>query len=278
MRDPNGKGESSDRGKRWTSEARVQIRRILHLVLPVLPAVVLLLAWELSGRYFLDTTILGQPSEIIRSVLSHAMHARIWYDTWITTSEILVGYGIGVLLGAVLGYCVGISVAMARMIEPYVLLLNAIPKVAVAPLFIVVFGIGLASKVAIVVSLVFFLMFYAVYVGLRTLDVEFIHQARIMGVSRAEEIRYIVLPAIMPNVLVGMKTSAASAVIGAIIGEIVASRAGLGFFILEAAGILNANDIWVGVAYLMLVLLVMTGIIGLLERYLLRWMPQRRIG
>jgi NitT/TauT family transport system permease protein len=145
-------------------------------------------------------------------------------------------------------------------------------------LFIVFFGIGLASKVAIVVSLVFFLMFYAVFVGLRTIDVEFIYQARIMGVSRLGEIWHVILPAILPNVLVGMKTSAAAAVIGAIIGEFVASRAGLGFFILEAAGIFNVNDIWVGVAYLMLLLLLMTSIIGLLERHLLRWLPRRRIG
>lgn len=277
MRDTDPKRNGGGGGRRSVG-VRAQLQRVLHLALPILPAVVLLLLWQLSGRYLIDTTILGLPSEIIASFFGHALRTRIWYDTWITTSEILVGYGIGVVLGAVLGYCVGISAAMARMIEPYVLLLNAIPKVAVAPLFIVFFGIGLASKVAIVVSLVFFLMFYAVYVGLRTLDVEFIYQARIMGVSRFEEIRYIVLPAILPNVLVGMKTSAASAVIGAIIGEIVASRAGLGFFILEAAGILNVNDIWVGVAYLMLVLLLMTGIIGLLERHLLRWMPRKSIG
>ena len=254
------------------------LSRALNSILPIMPAVVLLGAWEISGRYLVDTTIIGQPSQIIESFFKHAIQPRIWYDTWVTTSEIVIGYVIGVAIGSTLGYCVGISQAMARMIEPYVLLLNAIPKVAVAPLFIVFFGIGLPSKVAIVVSLVFFLMFYAVFVGLRTIDVDFIYQARIMGVSRLGEIRHVILPAILPNVLVGMKTSAASAVIGAIIGEIVASRAGLGFFILEASGIFNVNDIWVGVAFLMLVLLVMTGLIGLLERHLLRWLPRRRIG
>jgi NitT/TauT family transport system permease protein len=252
--------------------------RAFDAILPILPAIVLLLGWELSSLYLVDTTIFGQPSKIIESFVKHALGARIWYDTWITSSEIIVGYVIGVTIGSALGYCVGVSHAMARAIEPYVLLLNAIPKVAVAPLFIVIFGIGLASKVAIVVSLVFFLMFYAVYVGLRTIDVEFIYQARIMGVSRFGEIRHVILPAILPNVLVGMKTSAASAVIGAVIGEIVASRAGLGFFILEAAGIFNVNDIWVGVAFLMLVLLLMTGVIGFIERRLLRWLPRRRIG
>lgn len=269
---------AEDDKKQRIAGASTRLARAARFLMPGVPAVVLILIWEISGRYLVDTTILGLPSEIVSDFFKQAVKPRIWHDAWITTSEILVGYGIGVVLGSVLGYCVGISAAMARMIEPYVLLLNAIPKVAVAPLFIVFFGIGLASKVAIVVSLVFFLMFYAVYVGLRTLDVEFIYQARIMGVSRVEEIRYVVLPAILPNLLVGMKTSAASAVIGAIIGEIVASRAGLGFFILDAAGTLDVNDVWVGVAYLMIILLAMTGIIGLLERQLLRWMPRKNIG
>jgi NitT/TauT family transport system permease protein len=254
------------------------MKRIYRAAFTLAPAVVLLLAWEISGRYLVDTTFLGQPSLIISSLFERALGTRIWYDAWVTSSEVIIGYFIGVVIGSVLGYCVGVSEAAARVIEPYVLLLNAIPKVAVAPLFIVFLGIGLASKVAIVVSLVFFLMFYAVYVGLRTLDVEFIYQARIMGVSRMEEIWHVILPAILPNVLVGMKTSAASAVIGAIIGEMVASRAGLGFFILEAAGTFNVNDIWVGVAYLMFLLLVMTSAIGLLERRLLVWLPRKRIG
>ena len=82
----------------------------------------------------------------------------------------------------------------------------------------------------------------------------------------------------MPNVLVGMKSSAASAVIGAVIGEIIAAQAGLGYFILDASGAFNVNDVWVGVIYLMLLLFVMTGVIGAIERHVLRWLPKRRIG
>jgi NitT/TauT family transport system permease protein len=264
-----------------TATPRATSRRFLRswrFLRPLVPAVIVLLLWELSGRYLVDLTIIGEPSKILASLVSHVLGTRIWHDTWVTFCEIVLGYMLGVLVGGVLGYIVGMSETAARMIEPYVLLLNAIPKVAIAPLFIVFFGIGLASKVAIVTSLVFFLMFYAVYVGLRTIDVDFIHQARIMGVSRFGEIRFVVLPAIMPNVLVGMKTSAASAVIGAVIGEIVAAQAGLGYFILDASGAFNVNDVWVGVIFLMLVLFGMTSVINLAERRLLRWLPRRHIG
>jgi NitT/TauT family transport system permease protein len=132
----------------------------------------------------------------------------------------------------------------------------------------------MGSKVAIIVSLVFFLMFYNVYVGIRVIDIEFVYQARIMGATRWGEIRYVILPAIMPNVMVGLKTSSVYAVIGAVIGEFIAAHAGIGFFILDASGMFNVTDIWVGVAFLMLLLLAMTGLITLAERRLLRWMPR----
>lgn len=253
-------------------------RRVLRLLRPAIPAVVVVLGWELGARYLFDASLVGEPSKIIASALRHAVGPRIWYDCWITLSEILLGYVLGIVVGGALGYVVGISENLARIVEPYVLLLNAIPKVAIAPLLIVFFGIGLASKVAIVTSLVFFLMFYAVFLGLRTIEADFIYQARIMGVTRLGEIRFIILPAIMPNVLVGMKTSAAYAVIGAVIGEFVAAHAGLGYFILDAAGAFNVNDVWVGVIYLMVLLFGMTGLVGMAERRLLRWLPRRKIG
>ncbi len=259
-------------------EWRKRLARCTRLLRPVLPAVVLLGGWELGAVYLFDASLFGQPSAIIERCIRYAGETRIWYDAWVTFSEIVAGYAIGMVVGGLLGYLVAISDGIARVVEPYVLILNAVPKVAIAPLLIVIFGIGMASKVAIVASMVFFLMFYAVFVGLRTIEADFIYQARIMGVSRLGEIRFVVLPAIMPNVLVGMKSSAASAVIGAVIGEIIAAQAGLGYFILDASGAFNVNDVWVGVIYLMLLLFVMTGVIGAIERHVLRWLPKRRIG
>lgn len=257
------------------ASARKTAIRILR---PTIPGIVLLVAWELAALYVIDPRFLGQPSKIIASCINHGLGPRIWHHVWVTLSEIALGYVIGVLLGGALGYALGVRESLARLFEPYILILNGIPKVAIAPLLIVIFGIGMASKVAIVASLVLFLMFYGVYVGIRTIEVDFIYQARIIGVSRLGEIRHVVLPAIMPNVLVAMKTSAVYAVIGAIIGEFIAAQAGLGYFILDASGTFNVTDIWVGVTYLMVLLFALTGVIGIAERRLLRWLPRKTIG
>jgi NitT/TauT family transport system permease protein len=252
--------------------------RLGRIVRPLIPGILLLVFWELGALYLFDPRFLGQPSKIIASFAEHAVGPRIWRHVWVTLSEILVGYAIGIVIGAALGYLLGVREDLARLLEPYIIILNGIPKVAIAPLLIVIFGIGMASKVAIVASLVLFLMFYGVYVGIRTIDADFIYQARIMGVNRLGEIRHVVLPAIMPNVLVALKTSAVYAVIGAIIGEFIAAQAGLGYFILDASGTFNVTDIWVGVVYLMILLFALTGLIGIAERRLLRWLPKKTIG
>jgi NitT/TauT family transport system permease protein len=260
------------------ASARARRKRTWRLLRPVVPGIVLLAAWELGALYLFDARFLGQPSKIAESFFEHAWNGGIWQHVWVTVSEIVLGYALGILIGAVLGYILGVRDNLARLFEPYILILNAIPKVAIAPLLIVVFGIGMASKVAIVASLVLFLMFYGVYVGIRTIETDFIYQARIMGVNRLGEIRHIVLPAIMPNVLVAMKTSAVYAVIGAVIGEFIAAQAGIGYFILDASGVFNVTDIWVGVAYLMALLFCLTGIIEFADRRLLRWLPRKTIG
>lgn len=253
-------------------------QRLRRIARPVLPGLALLILWELGALYLFDARFFGQPSKIIASFFGHVGTARMWHHVWITLYEIVLGYLIGVALGAALGYILGVRQDLAEIFEPYILVINAIPKVAIAPLLIVIFGIGLASKVAIVASLVLFLMFYGIYVGIRTIDVDYIYMARIMGVTRLGEIRHVVLPAIMPNVLVAMKTSGVYAVIGAVIGEFIAAQAGIGFFILDASGTFNVTDIWVGVAFLMILLFCLTGLIDFAERRLLRWLPRKRIG
>lgn len=250
-------------------------RRVGRLVRPLIPGALLILIWELGAEFLFDPEFVGRPSIIIENLIAHIQTAKMWEHVGITFQEILAGYTLGIALGCVVGYYLGMNRTLAVIFEPYILLLNAIPKVAIAPLLIVVFGIGLASKIAIVTSLVFFLMFYAVFSGIRTIERDFLYQAQIMGAGKWQQIRYVILPAIMPNVLVGMKTSSVYAVIGAVIGEFIAAYAGIGFFILSAAGVFNVNDIWVGVIFLMFIVITITSLVGAAERRLLRWLPPK---
>jgi NitT/TauT family transport system permease protein len=116
-------------------------------------------------------------------------------------------------------------------------------------------------------------MFYAVFSGIKQIEPDFIDQARIMGAKRYEVIRYVIIPAIAPNIFDGLKTSIVFAVIGALIGEFIAAKAGLGFYILNASGAFNINGIWVGVILIVALVFVLTTAIGIVERRVLRWLP-----
>jgi NitT/TauT family transport system permease protein len=244
--------------------------RIVHALLP---ALVIIAAWELGARFAFDPRFVGQPSDILRYLAAEATRGEIWTDAAITFWEVMLGYVIGALSGGALGFALGFRPRLAVIVEPYILVFSAIPKIAIAPIIIIALGIGTQSKVAIVVSMVFFLMFYAVFSGVKQIEPDFIDQARIMGARRGEVIGYIVIPAIAPNIFDGLKTSIVFAVIGALIGEFIAAKAGLGFYILNASGAFNINGIWVGVILIVALVFALTTIIGIAERRVLRWLP-----
>jgi len=244
--------------------------RIVHALLP---ALVIIGVWEFGAHFLFDPRFVGQPSEILRYLLAEVMRGEIWTDAAITFWEIMLGYVIGAATGGMLGFVLGFRPRLARIVEPYVLIFSAIPKIAIAPIIIIALGIGIQSKVAIVVSMVFFLMFYAVFSGVKQIEPDFIHQARIMGANRGEVIGYVVIPAIAPNIFDGLKTSIIFAVIGALIGEFIAAKAGLGYYILNASGAFNINGVWVGVILIVALVFVLTMAIGVAERRVLRWLP-----
>jgi sulfonate transport system permease protein len=239
----------------------------------VLPALVIIAAWELGALFLFDPRFIGQPSEILRYLFAEMARGEIWADAMITFWEIMLGYVIGAIAGAALGLLLGFRPKLAQIVEPYILVFSAIPKIAIAPIIIIALGIGTQSKVAIVVSMVLFLMFYAVFSGIKQIEPDFIDQARIMGANRYEVIRYVIIPAIAPNIFDGLKTSIVFAVIGALIGEFIAAKAGLGFYILNASGAFNINGLWVGVILIVALVFVLTTGIGIVERRVLRWLP-----
>lgn len=245
----------------------------MRMVQGLLPAIVIIGAWELGAWFAFDPRFIGQPSEILRYLFDEAGRGEIWTDAAITFWEIMLGYVIGAIAGGLTGFALGFRPRLARIVEPYILVFSAIPKIAIAPIIIIALGIGTQSKVAIVVSMVFFLMFYAVFSGVKQIEPDFIHQARIMGANRGEVIAYIVIPAIAPNIFDGLKTSIIFAVIGALIGEFIAAKAGLGYYILNASGAFNINGIWVGVILIVALVFVLTTTIGIAERRVLRWLP-----
>jgi NitT/TauT family transport system permease protein len=250
----------------------------MRIIQAVIPAIVIIATWELGAHFLFDPRFIGQPSDILRYLFNEAARGEIWTDAAITFWEVMLGYVIGAAVGGAIGFALGFRPRLARIVEPYILVFSAIPKIAIAPIIIIALGIGIQSKVAIVVSMVFFLMFYAVFSGVKQIEPDFIHQARIMGANRGEVIVYIVIPAIAPNIFDGLKTSIIFAVIGALIGEFIAAKAGLGFYILNASGAFNINGIWVGVILIVALVFILTTAIGIAERRVLRWLPDLDAG
>jgi NitT/TauT family transport system permease protein len=172
------------------------------------------------------------------------------------------------------GYWFGRNRTLAEICEPLLMTLYGVPRTALAPLFIVWLGIGIWSKVGIVFLLTFFLNFFNTYAGMKQMDQEYIDLARIMGARGWHLSVKVILPAIAPYILTGVKTSIPFAVIGAIVGEFIAATAGVGFFIRMSAGVFKTADVFAGILVLMLLVIVMNMLADRLEKRVLQWQTQ----
>src|SRR6516164_11630766 len=233
-----------------------------------------LLLWEVASGRWLEPFLISSPSRIFASLISGFRDGDLVQHTWVTFQEIAIGFPVGAISGIALGYAFGRSRTLAEVFEPIIIALNGIPRTAVAPLFIVWLGIGLWSKVGVVFLLTFFLNFFNTYTGMRQMDREYVDLANLMGVKGWKLTFKVIFPAISPYVFTGIRTSIPFAVIGAIVGEFVASTEGLGFFIRMSAGIFKTADVFVGIIVLMIMVILMDKIAELIEKRALRWQTQ----
>ncbi len=230
--------------------------------------------WQIASGRWIEPFLISSPSRIFTSLISGFREGDLMQHTWVTFQEIAIGFPIGAFSGIALGYAFGRSRVLAEIFEPIIIALNGIPRTAVAPLFIVWLGIGLWSKVGVVFLLTFFLNFFITYTGMRQMDQEYIDLARLMRVKGWKLTFKVIFPAISPYLFTGIRTSIPFAVIGAIVGEFVASTEGVGFFIRMSAGIFKTADVFVGIIVLMIMVIVMDKIAEMIEKRALRWQTQ----
>ncbi len=233
-----------------------------------------LLLWEIASGRWIEPFLISSPSRILSSLIAGFREGDLIQHTWVTFQEIAIGFPVGAISGIALGYWFGRSRLLAEIFEPIIIALNGIPRTAVAPLFIVWLGIGLWSKVGVVFLLTFFLNFFNTYPGMRQMDREYIDLASLMGVKGWKLTFKVIFPAISPYVFTGIRTSIPFAVIGAIVGEFVASTEGLGFFIRMSAGIFKTADVFVGIIVLMIMVIIIDKIAEMIEKRALRWQTQ----
>jgi len=233
-----------------------------------------LLLWQIASGPWIEPFLISSPSRIFSSLITGFRDGDLLQHTWVTFEEIAIGFPVGAISGIALGYAFGRSRLLAEIFEPIIIALNGIPRTAVAPLFIVWLGIGLWSKVGVVFLLTFFLNFFITYTGMRQMDQEYIDLARLMRVKGWKLTFKVIFPAISPYLFTGIRTSIPFAVIGAIVGEFVASTEGVGFFIRMSAGIFKTADVFVGIIVLMIMVIIMDKIAAVIEKRALRWQTQ----
>jgi len=214
--------------------------------------------------------ILPSPAAVVRRLGSIVADGSLWFHTWVTLREILAGLGLGALVAILLGYALAHSRLAERLLAPYIVASQSIPVVAVAPLLIIWFGTGLLSKVLVCALTVFFPILINTVVGVRSVTRELRDLMRSVEANRWQMIWKLEVPAALPVLLGGLKVGATLAVIGAVVGEFVASDRGLGYLLKQGQQLYDTALIFVGIGALMALATSLYGIVALAERVLLR--------
>jgi NitT/TauT family transport system permease protein len=270
--------------RRRTGPLRNPVSRDRAMVLAGQVAILgaLLLAWEYAGRTgAINPRVFSYPSDIVQRIVSmlggEDLHGNTVFEHLFATGQALaVGFTIGAVLGVLLGFVLGRSSLLARVFEPYLLGIYSIPKIAIAPLFVLLFGIGLESKIAVVVMGVFFMVFFNTFAGVIGVNEEFVNIARIMGARGINVTRRIIIPAALPSILLGLKMGVPFGVIGAIIGEYIAATKGIGWLIIRSTSFFDASGLFAALFFLVAATWILSQIVALVEARVLRWQPQRR--
>lgn len=239
-------------------------------------ALLLLTLWEAGARAgFIDPFFFSRPSLIAARLVEWFAAGRIWTHLGLTLLEAVLAFFLGGLAGIVLGFWLGRWPLGAAIAEPYLQTANALPRVVLAPLFIFWFGLGLWSKVAFGMTLVFFLLFFNTYRGVRSVDQKLIDNARILGASEQQLLRYVLLPSALGWIFSGLEASIGLAMVGAVVGEYLGATGGLGYVIAQAEGLLDTTGMLAGMALLAGVVLAIAALVRRVERHLLRWQQPR---
>jgi len=217
----------------------------------------------------------GEPLKIFARIWAWFVgDADIYRHLWVTLVETILAFGIGAVGGLLAGLWLALSPIASAILEPYIKALNSMPRIILAPIFAVWFGLGIASKVALGVTLVFFIVFFNVYQGVKEVSPVVLANARMLGASRRQLLRHVYLPSATSWVFSSLHTSVGLAFVGAVVGEYLGSSQGVGYLILQAEGTFDINTVMAGILVLTGFALVLDALVGRIERRLMKWQPK----
>ena len=217
----------------------------------------------------------GEPLKVLGRVWDWFFVSRdIYGHLWITLLETVLAFATGTGAGLLMGMWLALSPVAAAILDPYIKAMNSMPRVILAPIFAVWFGLGVASKVALGFTLVFFIVFFNVYQGVKEVSPNVLASARMLGASQRQLLRHVYLPSAMSWVFSSLHTSVGLAFVGAVVGEYLGSARGVGYLILQAEGTFDINTVMAGILVLTTFALVLDGVVGVVEKRLMTWQPR----
>ncbi len=264
------------------AERTAQRRRTAALWSARLAAFVLVFGlWQLftakSTGPIVDPFFWGRPTGVVTTLKTWFEHGTefgsIWANIWVTLKEAVLGFVIGVVAGVIVGIGLGQIRFLSDVLNPYIKVLNAIPRIVVAALFTVAFGVGTTSKVVTAAVLVFFGVFFNAFQGVHEVDKNLIANARVLGANRGQINRHVVLPSAATWIIASLHVAFGFAIIGAIVGEVLGATQGLGLLIYSSMNTFQANGVFAGMALIAVIALAAEALIAALEKRVLGWRP-----
>ncbi|HKV59607.1 MAG TPA: ABC transporter permease [Ktedonobacteraceae bacterium] len=280
----NEQTATAPESKEVKAHKRISRRRSIRVnIVRVLIFVVIVGGWELFTRVgdpkhpIIDPFFWGQPSgiwnQLVTWVQQGTAQGPLWEQIAVTLEEAILGFIIGAVLGVIFGVVLGRNRFLSDILGPYVKGFNSIPRVALAPLFAVGLGLGIQSKVALATVLVFFIVFFNAFQGVREVDRNLLANARILGASPSRVTMSVILPSALTWIFASLHTSFSFALVGAVVGEYVGAVQGIGLMVQTAGANFNANGVFAAMVILAVIALLSEALITALERRLLRWRP-----
>ncbi len=230
--------------------------------------------WHVLVRVdWLPRFFFGEPLAVGRRIVTWFVGGEIWSHLAVTLVETVAAFFIGTAAGVAVGLWLGISPFAARVLDPYIKGLNAMPRVILAPIFAVWFGLGMTGKIVLGITLVFFVVFFSVFHGVRDVSPVIVANARMLGATRRGLLRHVYLPSALSWAFASLHTAVGMAFVGAVVGEYLGSARGIGYLILQAEGTFDIDAVLAGVVVLTVCAVALDGLVSMCESHLLRWRP-----
>jgi len=255
------------------------VSKVILLLLQVLVAIVSIAAWQVFstypvfGKLLLPPFFFSNPVDVANQIVAWFASGVIWKHLLVTLTESVLAFVIGSVGGVLVGFWFARQPRTAAVFDPYVKMANALPRVVLAPIFTLWLGLGIWSKVALGVTLVFFIVFFNVYQGVKEVSPTVLANARMLGMSERQLMRHVYWPSALSWMFSSLHTSVGFAVVGAVVGEYLGSAAGLGYLIQQAEGVFDVAGVFAGMFVLAAFVIVIDIAVTMIERRLLVWRP-----